>query len=158
MASRVDIQYIQFYTEGSAAKKIATPLPKKRVAEKSVARRAKRKVIRIDPVAILSLAVCLALAITLGLGIGKVQQAKQDNARMAAYVESLTQKSETLAQEYAAGYDLHEIEKTALALGMVHNDQASHRGVSIQMETETSVQPQMNFWQNLVVFFHSIFA
>ena len=158
MASRVDIQYVQFYTEGSAAKKIATPLPKKRVAQKPVARRAKRKVIRIDPVAILSLAVCLALAITLGLGIGKVQQAKQDNARMAAYVESLTQKSETLAQEYAAGYDLHEIEKTALALGMVHNDQASHRGVSIQVETETSVQPQMNFWQNLVTFFTNIFA
>jgi len=158
MASRVDVQYIQFYTDGSAAKKIATPLPKKRVAEKPVARRAKRKVIRIDPVAILSLAVCLALFITLGVGIGKVQQAQQDNARMAQYVESLSQKSESLAQEYAAGYDLHEIEKTALALGMVHSDQASHRGVIVQMESETPVQPQMNFWQNLVAFFSSIFA
>lgn len=158
MASRVDIQYIQLYTEGSAAKKIATPLPKKRVAEKPVAKRAKRKVIRIDPVAVLSLAVCLALAITLGLGIGKIQQAKQDNARMAAYVESLSQKNEALAQEYAAGYDLHEIEKTAIALGMVHNDQASHRGITVHMEAETTVKPQMNFWQNLVTFFTNIFA
>ena len=146
MASRVDVQYIQFYTDGSAAKKIATPLPKKRVEEKPVARRAKRKVIRIDPVAIL------------GVGIGKVQQAQQDNVRMAQYVESLSQKSESLAQEYAAGYDLHEIEKTALALGMVHSDQASHRGVIVQMESEAPVQPQMNFWQNLVAFFSSIFA
>ncbi len=158
MASRVDIQYIQFYTEGSAAKKIATPLPKKRVAEKPAQKRAKRKVIRIDPVAILSLAVCLALVITLGVGIGKVQQARQDNLRMQNYVESLSQKSEALAQEYAAGYDLHEIEKTAMALGMVHSDRASHRGVTIQIETETPVQPQMNFWQNLVAFFANIFA
>ena len=158
MANRVDIQYIQFYTEGSAAKKIATPAPKKRVQEKPVAKRANRKVIRIDPVAVLSLAVCLALVITLGVGIGKVQQAKQDNLRMAQYVETLSQKSEALAQEYAAGYDLHEIEKTAIALGMVHSDQASHRGVIIQMEAQEQAQPQMNFWQNLVAFFHSIFA
>ncbi len=158
MASRVDIQYIQFYTEGSAAKKIATPLPKKRVQERPAGRRAKRKVIRIDPIAILSLTVCLALAITLGLGIGKIQQAKQDNLQMAQYVQNLSQKSEALAQEYAAGYDLHEIEKTAKALGMVHSDQASHRGVTIQMDAQTPVQPQMNFWQNLVAFFSSIFA
>ena len=79
MASRVDIQYIQFYTEGSAAKKIATPLPKKRVAEKPAAKRAKRKVIRIDPIAILSLTVCLALAITLGLGIGTVLDIRRIN-------------------------------------------------------------------------------
>ena len=158
MANRVDIQYIQFYTDGSAAKKLATPLPKKQVAEKPAAKRAKRKIIRIDPVAVLSLAVCLALAITLGLGIGKVQQAKQENARMAQYVEQLNQKSEGLAQEYAAGYDLHEIEKTALALGMVHSDQASHRGVTVQLEAEVPAEPQMNFWQNLVTFFHSIFA
>ncbi len=158
MASRVDIQYIQFYTEGSAAKKIATPLPKKRVQERPAGRRAKRKVIRIDPIAILSLTVCLALAITLGLGIGKIQQAKQDNLQMAQYVQNLSQKSEALAQEYAAGYDLHEIEKTAMALGMVHSDQASHRGVTIQMDAQTPVQPQMNFWQNLVAFFSSIFA
>lgn len=158
MANSVEIQYVQFYTEGSAAKKIATPLPKKRVAEKPAAKRAKRKVIRIDPIAILSLTVCLALAITLGLGVGKIQQAKQENARMAAYVETLSQKSEALAQEYAAGYDLHEIEKTAMALGMVHNDQASHRGATVQVQAEASVQPQMNFWQNLVVFFTNIFA
>ena len=158
MANNVEVKYVQFYTEGSAAKKIATPLPKKRVAEKPVQKRVKRKVVRIDPVAILSLAVCLALAITLGLGIGRIQQAKQDNARMAAYVESLTQKSEALAQEYAAGYDLYEIEKTAIALGMVHNDQASHRGVTVQMEADTNAQPQMNFWQNLVTFFTNVFA
>lgn len=158
MASRVDIQYIQFYTEGSAAKKIAAPLPKKQAERKPAAKRAKRKVIRIDPIAILSLTVCLALAITLGLGIGKVQQARQENAQMQQYVERLSRESEALAQEYAAGYDLQEIEKTAIALGMVHSDQASHRGVIIQMEDQTAAQPQMSFWQNLVAFFHSIFA
>ena len=158
MASRVEVQYVQFYTDGSAAKKIAAPTPKKHIQEKPVQKRAKRKVIRIDPVAVLSLAVCLALFITLGLGIGKVQQAKRENAQMAQYVETLTQKNESLAQEYAAGYDLHEIEKTAIALGMVHSDQASHRGVTIQMEAQTPVQPQMNFWQNLVAFFSNIFA
>ena len=158
MASRVDIQYIQFYTDGSAAKKIAAPLPKKKAAKKPVAQRAKRRVIRIDPVAILSLTVCLALAITLCVGLGKAQQARQENLRMQQYVEKLTQEGETLAQEYAAGYDLQEIEKTAIALGMVHSDHASHRGVAIQMEAETPAQPQMNFWQNLVVFFTNIFA
>ena len=158
MASRVDVQYIQFYTEGSAAKKIATPLPKKRVQEKPVAKRVKRKVVRIDPVAVFSMVVCLALTITLGIGIGKVQQAKQENLRMQEYVEKLSQESEMLAQEYAAGYDLHEIEKTAIALGMVHSDQASHRGVTIQMEAVTPVQTQMSFWQNVMAFFSGIFA
>jgi hypothetical protein len=41
---------------------------------------------------------------------------------------------------------------------MVHNDQASHRGVTVQVQAEAPVQPQMNFWQNLVVFFTNIFA
>lgn len=158
MASRVDVQYINFYTEGSAAKKIAAPLPQKRVQPKPAAKRAKRKVIHIDPVAILSLAVCAVLAVTLCFGIAKVQRANEEQQRMQRYVEQLTQENETLAKEYAAGYDLQEIEKTALALGMVHSDQASYRGVTVQMGAQAAAQPQMHFWQNFVAFFANIFA
>ena len=159
MASRVDVRYINFYTDGSAAKKIAAPLPQKRVQQKPVtAKKTKRKAIHIDPVAVLSLAVCTALVITLGFGIAKVQRASEDNLRMQQYVEQLTQENESLAKEYAEGFDLEQIEKTALALGMVHSDQASHRGVSIQMGTATPAQPQMSFWQNFVAFFANIFA
>ena len=158
MANRVDVQYVQFYTDGSAAKKIATPLPKKRVQERPVQKKMKRKVIRIDMVAILSLAVCVALLATLGLGVGKLQKAQEDNARMTQYVEKLSRDNETLAQEYAASYDLNEIEKTAIALGMIHGDEASHRGVTVQMGAQTPAQPQMQLWHGLISFFANIFA
>ncbi len=158
MAGRVDVQYVNFYTDGSAARKIATPRPQKQVQEKPAAKRVKRKVLHLNPVAVFSLVVCLALFITLGVGMSKVQQANEENQRMAQYVEQLSQKSEELSKEYAASYDLHEIEKTALALGMVHGDQASHRGVAVQVEAEAPAQPQMGFWENVMAFFANIFA
>ncbi len=155
MANRVDVQYVRFYTDGSAAKKIAPAFPESKPVKMPRAKSKKRRLIAIDPVAILSLAVCLALVITLGIGVGKLQKAKQDNLQMARYVEQLSSENETLAQTYAAGYDLHEIEKTALALGMVHSEDASHRGIGMQLDAQSA---QLYFLQSIAAVFENLFA
>ncbi len=158
MANRVDIQYVRFYTDGSAAKKIAPVAPVKKVQPAPHARKAKRKVIRIDPVAIFSIAVCAALLICISIGLTSLKTAQQENARMAQYVQQLTQENETLAQQYAAGYDLNEIEKTALALGMVPIGQANHQSVQLQAQ-EAAAQPHApSLWESILGFFANLFA
>lgn len=157
MASRVDVQYIRFYTDGNAAKKIAPVLPEKKPQRMPRAHKVKRKIVRIDPVAVLSIGVCIALFISLGVGVGKFRSAKAENARMAQYVQQLTQENEALSQTYAAGYDLQEIEKTAQVLGMVPASQAKQQSATVAAATEDNRTPP-TFWESFLAFFANIFA
>ena len=158
MASRVDVQYIRFYTDGNAAKKIAPVLPEKKPQRMPRVYKVKRKVVRIDPVAVLSIGVCIALFISLAVGVGKFRAAKAENARMAQYVQQLTQENEALSQTYAAGYDLQEIEKTAQALGMVSASQANYQSATV-MTAAADQQAPATFWESFLAFFaNSLFV
>ena len=115
-----NVQYVHFYTDGSAARKLEPVIPfKKNTVRIPAQKKSKRKVIYLDPVAVLSMAVALCLLVVMVLGVGRFYDAKAENDTMAAYVHYLQQENQRLTQEYVQSYDLNEIKQTAKALGMV---------------------------------------
>ena len=156
MAAKVDVQYIRFYTDGSAAKQVTPLFPEEKKAQRARARKsARRKVIFIDPVAIFSIAVAAALFVCMAVGLASLQQARQQNEQMRTYVQQLEQQNETLKQTYAGGYDLQEIEKTALALGMVPAEDVRNDIISVQAPAEEQMPTG---WERFVAFLTGLFA
>ncbi len=132
MAQKHDILYVNFYTDGSAARKIAPAFPETQRKPKPV--RPKKIVLHLDPVAVLSLVVAVALLVMMAVGLTRFQQARAEAQRMESYVQQLTAEKEALEGEYAASVDLEEVEKTALALGMVPKEQVPSYEIHIDAQ------------------------
>ena len=149
------VQYVRYNTYGNTARKLdQTPaVPKKAVLPK--ARKQKRKVIYVDPVAVLSIMVAFCMVLTMSIGIIQFAAARREAKQMESYVAALSSRNDTLSQQYSSGYDLTQIEKSALALGMVSRDQV--QTVSIQVTTPQQVQT-LTLWQRIGTFLTSIFA
>ena len=114
------VQYVHFYTDGSAARKLEPVIPFKRNTVRVPAqKKSKRKVIYLDPVAIFSMAVAVCLLVMMVVGVGQFYQVREENDNMAAYVHYLQQENQELTEQYVQSYNLNEIKKTAKALGMV---------------------------------------
>lgn len=155
MANRPAIQYVQFYTDGSAARKLApersapkTTLPKPR--------RQKRKVVYVDPVAILGIVVAVCMLITMTAGVAQYMAIREETAQMEQYLEQLKLENADLSTQYAAGYDLENVEKTALALGMIPAEQAAHVPLPATVQ-EPEAQPQ-TLWERIGTFLTGLFA
>ena len=156
MAAKVDVQYIRFYTDGNAAKQVAPMFPEEKKAHRARARKsARRKVIYVDPVAIFSIFVACALLLSMAVGLGALQQARERNVQMRAYVEQLNGENERLKQTYAQGYDLQEIEKTALALGMVPAENVSNNSIALNVPVQ---EQQTTGWEQIIAFLTGLFA
>lgn len=158
MAYKHEIQYISFYTHGSAAQKI-TPAVCVREDTK-VARRApvKRKVIYIDPVAIVSICVAVCLMVFMAVSFFRLQEAKQELAVMEQYMELVQQERETLSQQYRDGIDLEMVERTALALGMVPKEQANTQILQIPQQAAQTQDTELSVWNQLLSFLTGILA
>ncbi len=134
MAQKHDILYVNFYTDGSAARKVAPAFPQTQVQKKSKTVRQKKTVIYIDPVAVCSLIVAAVLLVMMAVGLTQFQQARAEAQQMENYVQQLTAEKEALEAEYQNSIDLSEVEKTALALGMVPKDQAPSYDILIDAQ------------------------
>jgi cell division protein FtsL len=153
MARKEEIRYIQFYTDGSAAKQI-TPrwpiaAPKKKPAQK------KKQIVYVDPLALGGIVVAVVMLALMIVGVCKLNAVQQEAAQMQTYVETLEAKNVTLKQRYSEECDLETIEQTALALGMIPVEEAQQIQITVQLphqETEPS------FWDNIGVFLTGLFA
>lgn len=156
MARRVDIQYVQFYTSGSAAKQVAPAISVHTGALPQIKKRKARRVY-VDPVAVLGIAVAVCMLITMLVGLGRLRAEQYEAAAMAEYVELLRQENKSLQAQYEAECDLEFVEKTALALGMVPCEEVPH--VSIQVELpQPEVQEPVSLWQRIGTFLAGLFA
>jgi len=156
MAQRVDIQYVQFYTQGSAAKKVAPAISVHTGALPQV-RKHKRKSVCIDPVAILGIAVAMCMLIMMLVGVSQLKQAQQNTVAMEQYVEQLRQENKQLEACYEEGCDLEAIEKTALALGMVPGKNVENTIIHVEVPQEPAVV-QTTLWQRIGTFLTGLFA
>ena len=154
MAQRVDVQYIQFYTQGSAAQRVMPaistyfrPLPKIK----------KHKAVRIcvDPVAILGTLVAVCMLIMMLVGLQQLQVAQEQTAQMDAYVQRLEFENRQLKAEYAASCDLDAIEQTALALGMIPQSEAVHTEITVEAPP---VEAPVTMWNRIGTFLTGLFA
>lgn len=156
MAQKHDILYVNFYTDGSAARKLAPAFPAAQPRKGGSAKRKKKTVIFLDPVAVCSLIVAAVLLISMAVGLTQLQNAQAEAAAMESYLEQLTAENERLAQEFDSQVDLETVEKTALAMGMVPKDQV--KSVNIQVQEIRIEEPQKTFWDQMYAILTNLFA
>ncbi len=156
MAQRVDVRYIQFYTGGSAAQKVAPQVPLETIKLPKVKKqRQKRLVIHIDPVAVLGIGVAAVMLVLMVVGMVQLRSARQELRTMNAYVNTLTQENVSLNTAYTEGYDLESVKTTALALGLVPVDQVQH--VTVRLP-EVQTQETPGAWERFCTFLTGLFA
>ncbi len=132
MARYPNVQYVHFYTDGSAARRLEPVIPLKRNTVRLPAqKKSRRKAVYWDPVALLSIAVAVCLLIMMVVGVTQYFSVKAQAETMAEYVHYLEQENEKLTQEYIQSYDLNEIKKTATALGMIPVEQLESTAIDI---------------------------
>ena len=156
MAQRVDVQYIQFYTQGSAARKIQ-PAVKPQTGTLPQIKKRKIQRVYVDPVAALGTVVALCMLVMMMVGIGQLRNEQIRTAEMTAYVEQLQAKNIALQTQYEEECDLEAVEKTALALGMIPQPQATHTSIQIELPVVEN-HMQVSLWQRIGTFLTGLFA
>lgn len=156
MAVRTDIQYVQYRVEGTAAKKLQNESARGQNAPVRTRRRAERKVIAIDPVAMAGIVLSVIVVAAMVVGLVQYRQSMVRSRQMSAYVASLEEKNAQLAQMYKDGYDPDEIRDIAEQAGMVPAENQTQ--VSVKVEQPGQEETEMSFWDSLTTFLTGIFA
>lgn len=154
MTQRFEVQYIRAYTDGSAARKIAPVAPLKTIKLPKI-KKQKKVSIKVDPIAIGSIIMAVFLAITLAVGIFRFQAAQQELVQMQTYVQQLKTQKAVLDASFSDSCDLEEVERTALALGLVPQEQVRHvtvRAPLVQSEETPGA------WEQIYIFLTGLFA
>ena len=144
MARQVDIQYIRFYTDGSAARQIEVDQPRRKSKLPKVHKQ-KKKVVYVDP---LSLAGIVVSAIMLLVAHGQQETMEQ-------YIQQLQEQNVSLSATYEASYDLETVERAALAMGMIPAEQAQTITIALPLP---EIVEEVTLWNRVTAFFEGIFA
>ncbi len=155
MAPRTDIEYIRFYTDGSAAKQLqaapkeASPIPAVRPKKK------KRYVLRIYPMETVAVLTAIVMFVMILVGTVSCFVQMQENRQLQAYVAELKTENQLLSDTYRQGYDLDQIAEMAHAIGMVEQTQVEQ--ISIQVNVAPEQMP-LDPWNQMVTFLTGLFA
>jgi cell division protein FtsL len=158
MALQPDIQYVNLYAfDGSAARKVQRqPVKKVTAAPKAQPRRAKRKVIAVDPVAICGIVVAVIMMVMMLSAYAEFNACQDRNRQMQDYLSSLQLENAQLQQSYEGQIDMEYVEEVAGALGMVPAGEANEVQIEVRLP-EAPVQ-QLNLWQSITTFLSGLFA
>ena len=154
MAQKLNVQYIRFYTDGSAAHKVAPVAPIETMKLPKV-KKQKKIVLRVDPVSVAAIVMAAVMLVLMVVGVTQLRGARQDAEVMEAYANTLRQENVRLSAEYSNGYDLEQIEKTALALGLVPQEQVRH--ISLQVP-QIQEEETPGAWERFYIFLTGLFA
>ena len=89
MARKPDIQYVRYYTDGSAARQLEILSPQKTKTTYPRTRRKKGYVIYVDPLAICSIVLAMVLLVCMVMGTLQIQSAWKDLETANRYVYNL---------------------------------------------------------------------
>lgn len=154
MARQLDVQYVRYYTDGSAACKVSVAEPIQTMKLPKV-KKQKRILVYVDPVAIAGIIVSVLMLVLMCVGVSQLKQARSHTAAMAAYVETLHAENTALQATYENSYDLEQVEKTALALGMVPMEQVKR--ITISAPPAEAVE-EPGTWERFYTFLTGLFA
>jgi hypothetical protein len=160
MARQPDIQYVRFYTDGSAARKVELQPEKKKInapvaPQRPRVRRQTKTVVHVDPISMFAVLVAGVMLIAMAVGMLKLGAINAENVRMESYVAELRTENAQLRAEYEAGYDLKDVEQKALEMGLVPMDQVEKVVIEIP---EDVTKPEPTFWENVAAFFSELFG
>ena len=159
MTQRAGVEYVRYYTSGSAALKLEPVQDPRFVPTETPAAspyKLKRKKIFVDPVAVASILLAVCMLVAVFAGFARLKQARGEVEAMEAYVHTLQAEHAVLNRRYKSGYDLEVIRETALALDMIPAEQAACVKIPIPQEQENPAQ--MSFWERLDTFFAGLLA
>ena len=155
MARYPEIQYIRFQTDGNAARKVEVAAPIKTLRLPRAKAQLKPKVLRIDPLALTAILMVIVMASLMFVGVAQLNAAQQQTIAMQTHVKALESKNETLRSNFEKDCDLDEIERTAMALGMVPAEQVTHISVRVPQQT---IPQQPGAWERITMFLTGLFA
>lgn len=155
MANRVDIQYVDFSVEGNAARKIsAAPRKKVRLPKE---KKKTRYVLYLDPLSFCGIVLAVVMLVLMGTGVARLQEVYAQNQQMSAYVDTLSQQNTALREKFTQVCDLEEVERLALALGMIPKEDAPKNSIAMYVPPEEASKP-MSLWEQIGSFLASLFA
>lgn len=155
MARKPDIQYVRYYTDGSAARQLEVYSPRKNKTAAPRPRKQKGYVIYVDPLAVGGILLAAVMLVMMLVSSIRLVVARQELSDAQAYVTTLTQSNEQLRKTYDASYDLEEVEKSALALGMIPISQATTIYVDVE---EEEIVEEPTFWERISMKLAELFA
>ena len=156
MALQAEVQYVQYPVNGTAAWKVERNTQRNNAAPVYARRRAERKVIAVDPVALCGIVLAAVMLIAMVAGLVEYRQSLHQAAQMSQYVQQLEQENVQLQQTYKDGYDPEEIMQIALEAGMVPAENMER--VRIVMQQPQQEDTHMSFWDTVTTFLTGIFA
>ncbi len=140
MARQPDIQYVQMYQHGSAARKLEllTPVRKQYELPSQQPRRKKAKKPAYSPLDVCSVAVAVFMLFTMVIGLLQVGVASSRQQELQTYIDTLTQERADLQRAFENAYDLEQVAQRAGQMGLVEGTQVRH----IPLEAEDIPQSQ----------------
>ena len=154
MARKLDIEYIRYYTDGSAARQPAPQTPKRSRPLPKV-KKQPQQILYIQPLAIVGILMAAVMFVMMMVGSVELAQARQEQQAMENYVQMLSRKNAEARAEYEEGLNLEEIEKSALALGMIPQSQAKQITIAVP---EVEIQEEIGQLRQALLFLQSMFA
>ena len=154
MAQHPKVEYIRMYTDGSAARKLEIAAPVKQ-AKAPRTRKRKKILVYVDPVALAGIAVAVVMLVVMAVSVCNLYALQQETAVLENYVNDLQMENAELLSQYESHIDLDEIERTALALGMVPREEVRH--VTVKAETPET-KNAAGAWEQFRTFLTGLFA
>ena len=158
MTKKNEIQYIRLYTNGSSACSVDFSTPEKKVRNKTKLPKAKPQqmiLIRWDPMAFCGIVVAAVMFVMMFVSCFQLVKTQNQAQTMQAYVAHLQTQNTQLQIQYEESYDLEEVEKSALALGMIPASQATTIFVDVE---EEEIVEEPTFWNRLSMKLDELFA
>lgn len=154
MARRPDVQYVRYYTDGSAARQLEPKAPRKKQQLPKVKQQPKQ-ILYIQPMAIAGVLLSVVMLVMMITGSVQMYHAQQEKQAMEEYVRQLSRENIVQRAEYEENLDLETIEKSALALGMIPEAEAKQITISIPVQ---DIVEEPGFWEKTVLFLEGLFA
>ena len=149
-------RYIQFYTPGTAAVKIAVqdeqtwaPLPEPK-QEKKIP-------IYVDPVAAVGFVVAVCMLILMAVGVTQLNQTRREVATLEHYVAQLAAENHALEETYSEGYEITKVRSEALDMGMVPVEDLPQKQIYITVP-HVEIVEEPTLWTQVTTFLTSLFA
>ena len=155
MARYPDVQYINAFVSGSMAYQCA-PAPKRKKVTLPKQKKKNKIVISVDPAALVGIALAFVCMIMLVGGFMRLQDAKAETAQLESYIADLKTENKQLQDTYDAGYDLEEVEKIAIAIGMVPKTEVTTVTIDTPITLEEPEEP--TGWEAFWSFLTGLFA
>lgn len=157
MARSNDVQYVRFYSYGSAAEKVELPVKEKKkiTLPKPQLENVRREIQKMDALALTGIAVAVVMMVCMLIGLVQVSIADAELQRTQLMVAQLEAEHDRLKTEYEHGYDLAEIRISAEAMGLVPVEEVRHVTVKVP---EAVVVEEPTWWDQWLQDFKNLFA